>query len=118
MPVSVPISMEDGKSKKTFWRGLERSLEEEARKAESLGRRVGGVNVAWHLFISPFMAFIGEFFFSRNIVRGLPGLRDAMRAAVFRFAVNARLYEMEKGNADELERIRDELVARAERDDV
>ncbi|MEE8483452.1 MAG: hypothetical protein V3S46_02550 [Nitrospinota bacterium] len=110
--------MENGKNKEQFWRGLERSLEEESRKAESLGRRVGGVNVAWHLFISPLFAFIGAFFFSRNIIRGLSGLRDAVRAGVFRFAVNARLYEIEKGNADELERIRDEWGARSERDDV
>lgn len=100
--------MGEGKNSDPFWDGLEQNLEREVQKALSEKRRVSGIYLFWRLFFAPILSFCGDFFFTPNIYKGVDGIRNAVRKGVLVFAVNARLYELEKGDKSELNKIRGE----------
>lgn len=91
-----------------FWDSIESELEKGIETARREKRNVSGVRIIWHLFFAPAIAFAKAFFLSSNIARGRDGLRDAVHRSVFHFAVNARLYELERGDRSELDKIKTE----------
>jgi hypothetical protein len=93
---------------RTFWETIDRRIEEGVRDAMRQKREVRGIRVIWHLFIAPFIVFAKSFFLSSNIAKGRAGFRNAVHSSIFHFTVNARLYELDRGDRSELEKIKSE----------
>lgn len=89
-----------------FWDGIYARLDAAVKKAGNEKRKVGGFSVLWQMVISPVAVFVK----SLVSVSGRNGrratLREAVHKSVFSFAVNARLYELEKADSSELAKIR------------
>ncbi len=98
----------DKKEYNGFWDSIESELEKGVEAARQEKRNVRGVRIIWHLFIAPAVVFAKSLFLSSNIARGRAGLRDAVHSSLLHFAVNARLYELERGDRSELDRIKKE----------
>lgn len=98
----------DKKQSNEFWDSIESRLEKGVKAARQEKRNVRGVRIIWHLFFAPAIVFAKSFFLSSNIARGRAGLRDAVQSSLFHFAVNARLYELYRGDRSELDRIKNE----------
>ena len=91
-----------------FWNSIESGLEEGVQAARKEKRSVRGIRIIWHLFAAPAILFAKSFFLSSNTVRGRARLREAVHKSIFLFAVNARLYELERGDRSELDKIKNE----------
>lgn len=90
----------------SFWGNIETELETEVKKARLKNRRVGGVSLFWHLFLSPILSFVRWYLLSANLFKGRKGYREAVQKAILLFSVNARLYELQHGDYSLLEKIK------------
>ena len=94
--------------KEDFWNETYENLDRAVQSARSEGRTVSGLSAFVHLVVSPAFTFVRSFFLSPNIARARQGLKNAVHESLFLFAVNARLYELEKGDRAPVEKIREE----------
>lgn len=73
---------------------IEQRIESGAVAARGAGRRVNALTAVWHLFLSPLFLFAFHLLFRGRLFAGHAGFRQSVHAAVFLFAVNARIYEL------------------------
>ncbi len=92
-----------------FTADLEVRLETRAKEALAGGRRVNAFTAVWHLFLWPIGLFIFHWVLRARFFAGYSGFREALHAAVFLFAVNARIYELTHADPAALERIKKEF---------
>lgn len=98
----------DKKSGGGFWDSIKSDLEKGVESARREKRNIRGVRIIWHLFVAPAITFANSLFLSSNIARGRARLREALHKSIFHLAVNARLYELERGDSSELDKIKNE----------
>ncbi len=98
----------DKKKNSGFWDSIKNELEKGVESARKEKRNVRGIRIIWHLFVTPAVVFAKSLFLSSNIIRGRAGLREAVHKSIFHLAVNARLYELERGDRSELDKIKKE----------
>ena len=94
--------------KKEFWDSIDGRIDEGVEKARRQNRSVCGIRVVWHLFIAPLIVFIKSFLLSATVVKGGTRLRTAVHDSMLHFCVNARLYELTRGDRSELDKIKKE----------
>lgn len=98
----------DNKKNDGFWDSIKSELENGVKSARKEKRNVTGIRIIYHLFAAPAVIFAKSLFLSSNTLRGRARLRVAAHKSIFHFAVNARLYELERGDRSELDKIKNE----------
>ena len=94
--------------KKEFWDSIDGRIDEGVEKARRQNRSVSGIRVVWHLFFAPLVVFIKSFLLSTTAVKGGRRFRTALHDSMLHFSVNARLYELARGDRSELDKIKKE----------
>ncbi len=92
-----------------FTPGFEERIESRAAAVRAAGRRVNAFTAAWHLFLAPFLLCAYHCLLRGRLLTGYAGLRESVHAAVFLFAVNARVYELDHADPASLDRIKKEF---------
>ena len=89
-----------------FTPGLEGRIEAGAIAARGGGRRVNAFTAGWHLFLAPLSLFAFHLLLRGRLFAGHAGFRESVHAALFLFAVNARVYELAHADPAEAGRIK------------
>lgn len=93
---------------KEFWDSIDGRIGEGVEKARRQNRSVFGIRVVWHLLIAPLIVFIRSFLSSTAAAKGGRRFRTAVHDSMLHFSVNARLYELDRGDRSELDKIKKE----------